>query len=338
MILQLLASKAGQLSTKRWQWFIGEYEAAFGHKPKIRFEELGEGKATLAEVEELYLQRTPGTFAQFQARFNLLIALFPLGEWQKDILRLCMADQVSRGLNHREYRIFLDYRISGWEKVFAVAAELNAMYASQSSCSLVVSMPHNHENYLKAYRSLDSFFAQQEAALDVFAGFDFCMFEEKYRPEDKKDMLAQTRTFGSHSKEIPLLIHVGETLETISLLESLQRIETTIELGATRLGHACSLARKAQTREEKNLQEKIDAELINKHTLIETCPTSNTRIANVKQACASEFTRRKLPFLVCSDDPGMLDTSLEKEIALVEQDAQVVGVAAEYPERFPFRG
>jgi adenosine deaminase len=321
----------------RWSWYADEFSRQFTIDPPLSLDEIEQSRFSEEKIARCFLHSDEGSFADFQARFNFLIALFPLANWQTTILESCFLQQVKEGVSHREYRVFLDLTQNGWEQVFRVAQNLNQDHLGEHSCSLVVSMPHEKERYLNTFSQLDAFFCSEPGLLKVFAGIDFCMFEERYEPSDKSEMLASTRTFSIHSRPIPLLMHVGETMETIGLFDSLKRLESTLALDATRLGHACSLVRELETEAEAKLQAELTEKIIDQNILIETCPTSNARIARMKKPCAVDFQKKGIPYLVCSDDPGVLSTSLQQELGIVESSLKGgQAIQASYPEKFPF--
>ena len=324
----------------RWQWFEGEYRKAFEHAPPVSIDQIADNQPIeLQQIADTFLHLKPGKFAEFQARFNFLIALFPLSSWQTTVFDACFAEQKDAGVEHREYRVFLDFKKDGWEQIFARAIAKNLEAAGEHTASIVVSMPHNEKAYLNAYKHLKDLFAVKKDYLKVFAGFDFCMFEESYDPRSKVKMLEATRQFEPGLPEIQLLMHVGETLESIDLLESLQRIQATLDAGATRLGHACSLAREAQTDTEQELQQALVYRAIKKSIVVESCPTSNNRIAQMAIPCVGRFAQVGLPYVVCSDDPGILATSLREEIELAKGSLDGKPLAqATALDLFPYSG
>ncbi len=324
-------------SQTRWSWFESRYLAEFSRLPSVNLEDINSSKLDEQQITDTLMHRGPAKFSAFQARFNLLIALFPLSVWQDKVLKECFQAQIREKVSHREYRVFLDFSQKGWEQVFLTAKKINLDHAPEFSCSLVVSMPHEQEAYIRAFDCLDHYFAATPSALSVFAGVDFCMFEERYQPSAKKQMLTATRRFSSHPRKIPLLMHVGETIETISLKDSLQRIHATIDVGATRIGHGCSLVRNPGSPEDKELQAKVEEKVKSKKVLVESCPTSNSLIAGIDKPCAAEFQSKGIPYLICSDDPGILGTTLQSEHAEVKAALGKDKVReANYPEKFPF--
>ncbi len=128
-----------------------------------------------------------------------------------------------------------------------------------------------------------------------------------------------------------MLIHAGEAYEKIGLEESLDRLDFIVRnFQPHRIGHALCLvdpANHLSTAEQKKvrrIQEGICAELISRKIPVESCPSSNRLLASFPtQACpaARGFLDKGLDVVIGSDDPGLLETSLEGEYKLLESSA-----------------
>ncbi|MCB1165884.1 MAG: hypothetical protein KDK33_07010 [Leptospiraceae bacterium] len=69
------------------------------------------------------------------------------------------------------------------------------------------------------------------------------------------------------------------------------------------------------------------------NAVIEVCPTSNYRIAAVRQHPVHRFVSRGLPIIVGADDPGIFDTNLEKEFEILKKEGLSVDELIEQSRR-----
>lgn len=106
--------------------------------------------------------------------------------------------------------------------------------------------------------------------------------------------------------DVPFTIHAGEYPQ---LVESLK---TAISLNPSRIGHAVAI---------KNKVDLMD-EIVKREILIEACPISNLKtgaIMSIESHPIFELVERKVPVVICSDDPGIFNASLSKIYILLHQ-------------------
>ncbi|GAB2690489.1 adenosine deaminase [Thalassiella azotivora] len=102
---------------------------------------------------------------------------------------------------------------------------------------------------------------------------------------------------------LPTVPHAGETTGPESVWAALER------LGASRVGHGINAVQ----------DERLLAHLAERQVPLEVCPTSNLRTGAVADLAEHPFPRLReagVPVSLASDDPGMFDTTLNREYEL----------------------
>lgn len=131
--------------------------------------------------------------------------------------------------------------------------------------------------------------------------------EKNGPPELFRDTFEKVRAAG-----LRVTVHAGETAGPESIWGALR------ELGAERIGHGLAAFRDPELVEH----------LKEKQIPLEVCPTSNLRTGALKQQTGSEdlgrhplldYCRRGLAVTLNSDDPGLFETTLNREYALAHQ-------------------
>lgn len=70
----------------------------------------------------------------------------------------------------------------------------------------------------------------------------------------------------------------------------------------------------------KQAQERLAARVRSRNVVIESCPTSNLAIVNLREPPAKHLLRAGLKVAICTDDPGTLDSWLPEEYDKIDQE------------------
>lgn len=344
----LKAEDVWKLGRTRWEkrqgalvWYADEYEKAWGRRPK--WETYWTEENGLERLKEDYLFLRNGNFHQFQACFNLLIALFPLSPEDDSIIRYILQEYSKQNISYAEFRIpFGMSFVNNAEKsrkflsmIASVSKEIEQ--DSQLDAKMVISLPRNLELALFHYSCLQDWKQRETNHHSQIVGVDFCGYEEDSKPEDFIPLFERIKrdNLKYPEKTLSILYHVGESFQTIPLEESIRRIKSAHDLGVHRLGHALSLGidtsylqtyDKTRKQELHRLQEDTMDYLREREAVIESCPISNCRIGNIEEAGKhplKRFLEKNLRVVISSDDPGIFNSSLQNEIDFSLQNSLI---------------
>jgi adenosine deaminase len=299
-----------------------------------------------------------GNFQQFQACFNLLIALFPLNPKEDSITRHILNSYAKTGVNYAEFRTPLGRRfvndaarISDFLSMLARVA-IETEQETLLHPRFAISLPRDLQNFRFPYACLKDWMQKNRDLSRMIVAIDFCGFEEESSPEEMQSVfkLIQEDNAQDHERALAILYHVGETFQSISIEDSIHWVQKAHDAGAHRLGHCTSLGIDPRdlvgplyTEERREnircLQEKTLAYLRNHNAILECCPISNTRIGNIhtlKHHPLRRFVTAGLNVVLSSDDPGIFVSSLHKEehyaqihLKLSTQDIQSIAKIAQ---------
>jgi len=249
-------SQAGRL-----EWYAAEYEKAEGRHPE--WQKYWQSDNGLELLRQDYIVDRSMTFAPFQARFNLIIALAALSPDDTTVLTRVLNQHHLHGVQYIEYRFlmpatFTDEALDRYLKQY-----LQAILASEQNSGgtfmprAVLTMPRDNQMLMPLYGKLRRWMTANPKLSKMIAGLDFCMFEELHPPSAKIEFMAQLQrdNTANPAQILPVYYHVGETFETIQLASSVRWVAQAADLGVARLGHAVSLG--------------IDPELLRDHTVHE---------------------------------------------------------------------
>lgn len=241
---------------QRIAWCETEYERAFGRRIAIADYWLTAGGYDDLCRDLLMLEA--GDFHRFQARFNILIALFRI-ENAEDVEapRRAMRRQMHQGVRGAQYRMLLPPGLDHagqhrfLENLCRAAAELNAESGGSFDPSVAVSLsrfPDRSEEELSVVTAVRA--GEYGAWLTAI---DFCQFEEGYPPAGQRGLIAgmlrhnkdvteqPVRGRGGPPGPLEILYHVGETFMGMSIMSSVRWVWEAAAMGCHRLGHCLSL-------------------------------------------------------------------------------------------------
>ena len=377
----MLAKDLWKSKKDRLAWYEEEYFKAFG--VKSQWQDFWTKENGFESLKKSYLCTSKVSFLQFQAKFNLIIALFPLDPQDTQVIEtVCHAHQ-KQGLNYCDYRVVFPMQFTNKDLGLYLHAHsqkvlaIENMYDSQFIPRLVWSLPRNNEILYTAYNKLKLWLAAHPDLAKATSGIDFCMAEEGDSPASKQEFFKLVKT---EQPNLKILYHVGETFAQTCLDSAARKVFLAAKFGADRLGHAVALgfdpkifsgqvvkeprlsriehlrwllenpewfydlelteskiknelAELFQSNEQfvdisysseivhktDKLQSILMKELAQTTHHIECCPTSNSYISHLRTVDdhpLARFVDNNLNISISSDDPGIFDTNLPKELAI----------------------
>jgi hypothetical protein len=291
-----------------------------------------------ARLGEIYLIKSPVSFARFDATLTLTAALFPATaeDSPSHTLEMLVRRHHAEGLRAAEYRVFTGHLgdPTPWETYLTAQARAAERFERETSGRFVprlsVSVWHDPETILRQYSWIRAWQERHPELAHLITSLDICGPEEEAHPQLKASLIAHIHRENSRARHpVPLTIHVGETWERRPPEDALQWIAQLADLGVTRLGHASVLgidpgvlARGSSTLPAEELalrQEQVIDHLLSLKLppTIESCPTSNRRLGTALSEDlpppAVKMLQRQLPVVIASDDPGIFETNLAEE-------------------------
>ena len=230
----------------KWERFIPEFERVFGQK--IKTDTFFRDYADPEKFRKLYVMDHPGTFEQFQSRFNLIIALtrFDENEIYETAIQV-VAERINTGLG--EYRIMYSpfETDEGYIRKTIAACEGFRDAGSERQGRLSLSL-HRQGDYLHKYRLIRDLMAKNSTVRDYLTSIDFCAVEEGNPPSEKREFLKIVKddNRSDPSSSLAVLYHVGESYQDKSPGSAVRWVIEAARFGAHRLGHCIALGKDHQ--------------------------------------------------------------------------------------------
>jgi len=298
------------------------------------------------KFSKAYVCEPNGTnrFTEVMQRFNLTSLLLQSPKVRTQLAKATCEDFKVNGVDYVEWRID-PFSSTANETAQEGLEKLSDFYSGMKSVDLIskIVLSFSRSRYRKPDGSIDQakiiFLTEQlEKLLAVggnlpIVGLDFSGYEvvplDRFRPIF--DL--------AHRNKMGIASHVGEG-ETPTLEDGFADIETALDVGSKRLGHAIVayapldeyLGRHDRFRriyDERRVgrlrsrQNEIMARLKTEGVAIEVCPTSNLAahlgLKSFEQHPIGRLIEENVPFVICSDDPGIFGTTLRKEISRIAQ-------------------
>jgi hypothetical protein len=263
-----------------WRVFVDAFSAAYGLQPDPIdwFARAGSRELNLAQTIRqhfVFTEEDGADFARFQAKFNLLIAIFrhhirhvPGGEQQAP--RRALAHHRDGGVRYVEMRA--NYMRADDPDGFLQFHRLNAE-AVRDACSddfearYVPSLPR--VDPVPAYDLLHRWLAGDGQHLVPWVvGVDFCDVEEGFPPRGAAEVVRRIHADNdaNAAQALEILYHVGEIYFDKSLESAVRWCHEAALLGARRLGHCTALgldpaaaaARRGGSHEQETVAERLD--------------------------------------------------------------------------------
>lgn len=234
----------------RWHLVVDSYEKAYGVKisPKSFFQDYN----TVEKFAKLYYFDHPGLFSEFQAKFNLIIALVEFSyEEMRRVASLVVQEHASQKVGYSEYRIMFakeearpsfEHRIQSTIEGILEGESLakSQGYSIQSTIALSL---HRSGLFYEQYEWLKELMEKDSLVKLKLTGIDFCNVEESYPPKDKKDFFSEIvrDNLAEPSTAVAILYHVGESFQDKTAFSAARWCLESAVNGAHRLGHCIAL-------------------------------------------------------------------------------------------------
>ncbi|MBW0433585.1 adenosine deaminase [Leptospira yasudae] len=231
----------------RWEIFTNSYQQCFGKK--ISAETFFEDYKNPEDFRKLYQFNHRGPFPEFQAKFNLIIALSKFNPEEVALVATRVVhDQFSQGVAYGEYRIMYspldteqgiyDKTVAACEGLARAEQETNGRAIGRLAVSL-----HREGDVFREYSLLKGFMEKNSLIAEYLTGLDFCYIEEGFPPKGKRKFFEEVNKDNrtETDKALAILYHVGESFQDKSILSACRWVLESAEWGAHRLGHAIAL-------------------------------------------------------------------------------------------------
>jgi adenosine deaminase len=225
-------------------WYGAEYETHVGRLPDWQeYWQSCHGEELIAKD---FLATTHMRFPQFQARFNLMIALLPTTEQAVTVLNQIVPEQVNQGISYSEFRIFVPPLLQSedlkkyYEDLAYGSAKSNSNYINTHTSRVVLSVSRNPQIFMRQYQVLRDLQQISKNVAEQITALDFCGVEEGFPPEQLKDVFELIHNDNNSAPEqaLAILYHVGESFDEMSVFAAMRWIHLAAQMGGHRLGHA----------------------------------------------------------------------------------------------------
>ncbi len=231
----------------RLAWFADEFAKVYGRRPDpVAYWEQEGGRDALRRD---FLFTDPAPFACFQARFNLLIALFRIVPEEQFVLARVLRHHRDLGHRYAEYRATIPEAFTPAEmsRLFEAAAKTALLVEAESGGTftprLLISLARKNDTFLKQYKVLREFLAARPELAPAIVGVDLCHVEEGHPPKAKRVIFEHLlRDNAEHpERALAIVYHVGESFTDKTLASAARWVFEAHRTGVHRLGHAVSL-------------------------------------------------------------------------------------------------
>ena len=218
--------------------YAKNYQRQFGVYPD--YQSFWRDDDGLEKLRQCYQVDASLTFAQFQAKFDLLIALFPLVgvEWLS-VWRRVLDRHRDSGIYYAEYRFIFPRNkpLFYLTKIDRLLIEYANATGGTFEPRLAVSLSRQPQLASQQYRALRGWL--DSGQLSYLSAVDFCGFEEQFPPCLYRQLWQEIRSDNlSRRRRLAILVHVGECYRGLGLASAIRRVIEAHLLGAHRLGHA----------------------------------------------------------------------------------------------------
>jgi adenosine deaminase len=251
----------------RWNLFTDLYQKF--HKVELNTESFFTDYRDIERFKDIYLFNKPAPFLEFQAKFNLIIALCKFDEEEiKYVSKDIVIEHANKGVTFAEYRImYAPYATKDVYYSKTIAACEGLLLGEQSvnnsmQAKLVVSL-HRDGNYEEQYKWLKELMNENDLVRKYLVGIDFCYIEEGFPPKEKKSFftsIVRDNINNPHSA-LSILYHVGESFADKTPKSAARWVGESALYGAHRLGHCLALGNNPESFADKTISETIGERL-----------------------------------------------------------------------------
>lgn len=250
----LTAEDVFELGKDRWQkvperlaWFEAEFQKAFGRPSRLADYWTKDNGFDLLAEDFLFVGAAP--FREFQARFNLMIALMPVATGDHAVLHRVMEGQRKAGIRHAEFRSFVPPPLAeeALRSYFAGHAKEAARFERESDGAFVpriaFSISRDPVLAVRQYAVLKEEMLRDADVRRAVTAVDFCGVEEGNPPKSIRAFIQKILADNAADPRTALavLYHVGESFTDMSQQSAIRWVHEAHRMGAHRLGHAMAL-------------------------------------------------------------------------------------------------
>ncbi|MBF0238919.1 MAG: hypothetical protein HQM12_14540, partial [SAR324 cluster bacterium] len=233
-----------------WQFFENGFEQAFQFRPDIgQLLSLPQNQG-FEEFRKVYQMTENGDFSQFQAKFNLIIAIANLRDPEEAgwLVRKICKNHHAEKLIHVEYRMLFPPWVDQllFNQLVQTICHEMARYEESTSNDFEprfsLSLPRTESGPIH-YQWLRALMQADHTVAYITTSVDFCFIEEGFPPKNQRLLFQKILDDNRKKSEqaLAILYHVGESFGDKSLESAIRWIHESAELGAHRLGHAIAL-------------------------------------------------------------------------------------------------
>ncbi len=233
-----------------WDFFETEFEQQFAIRPDMNRLLQEPSEENFIRFCELYTVSEPVTFAQFQAKFNLIIAIMELRDLAEvaDVVQKVCQTHLQQGIQYAEYRMLFP----PWIEESLMLQLLHTICEALSSFEqtthqefegrLSLSLPRTQQGEVH-YEWLRYAMERFPAVAQMTTSVDFCFIEEGFPPKDQQALFQRILKDNEKNPQqaLAILYHVGESFEDKGLESAVRWVHQAAIIGAHRLGHAIAL-------------------------------------------------------------------------------------------------
>ncbi len=226
----------------RLAWFDTEYFKVTGKRlNSLSWWSLTDGFDIFRDT---FLIKEPLTFEEFQARFNLIIALCPPDPSELSLAEAVLArDQIQGGV--KEYRTFIPplLDITTRHDYVMKLLQLVREHNSNRFCPRIAfSLVRDNVSAKSMYYWITDFLEKNKEFQPYVTGLDFCGNEAEHPPHPKASLFSLINSENEgRSFPLQILYHVGEMWSYQGLASSIRWIVESAKIGSHRLGHCTAL-------------------------------------------------------------------------------------------------
>lgn len=236
-----VAEARSKTHAARYQWYLAEFERLTG----IRLDSISWWNPSdgFTRFKQAYLCDKPVSFDLFQAKFNLLIALFPPSPGDMWLPESVFKMHEQEG-GYKEYRTFLPLYLPDNERTQYLRRILELVRDFQSKSyqpRIAISLMRSDREAWAGYQFLRQFLSQHPDLAPFVTGIDFCASERGHPPKSKRLFFEKLLEDSKTDHPLSILYHVGEMWQDISIASAARWCVEAAVMGVDRLGHALAL-------------------------------------------------------------------------------------------------
>lgn len=203
----------------RWEIFTSSYLQCFGKK--ISTETFFQDYQDPDSFRKFYQFNHRGPFTEFQAKFNLIIALSKFDPAEISLVATRVVEnQFLQGVTYGEYRLMyspLETEIGIYEKTLAACEGLalgEQKTGGLAKGKLVISL-HRDGDVSQEYLIYKNIMEKNSLIRNYLVGLDFCYIEEGFPPKGKRKFFQEVNRDNQAEKNtaLAILYHVGESFQ-----------------------------------------------------------------------------------------------------------------------------